>query len=124
MLASLLFATALPPLAVQDQLDLNCVAVVMITASSGQYASDPKIQEGLSANLMYYVGKLEGRDPNFQLQERLFPLLLDPKFMAEIVPDERKRCGSEMIARGRALSEMGRAMQAAEASPPSSDSGT
>jgi hypothetical protein len=91
-----------------DQADLECLAVTLVAGS--QFPEGSAEHAGIAGGLMYFLGKLEGRTPGVDWLERLtgYLLTLDEAFMARAAP----RCGAEMEAKGRALSEWGQRMTA------------
>lgn len=90
--------------------DVRCLAVAAAMAQG----SDPKAKSaGLMAGL-YYLGKLDGRDPNFDLEGRL------KQEMAQMKPEEiiteAQRCGAQLTARGKTITEIGARLQSQGAS--------
>src|SRR5262249_8232268 len=107
--AALLFALAATPAHAQDakqppvpvivanadtDADLRCLAVALILIGQTQ---DPAQQQALNSAAIYYLGRLDGRAPEMDLEERLFGLLHD--FNAEQLAAERVRCGQLLVTR-------------------------
>lgn len=85
--------------------DLRCLAVASILASN----SDPNLKNAGVMAALYYLGKLDGREPGLDLEARLKQEFtqLTPQ---EIQP-EGMRCGAELAARGKAMTEIGARLQ-------------
>ena len=105
LLAALLFGTSFTQ---ADPLtdDLHCYISTLSLVSS----SDPKVQvAGMMAH-SYWLGRLDGRAPDLDLESRVIaemPFLQN----SERLRAEMIRCGGEMAARGKAEKDMGDDMQ-------------
>lgn len=91
-----------------DQADMECLAVAAVVAGRAQAGSEE--QAGAAGGVMYYLGRLEGRTPGVDWLEQLrgHLLTLDDAGLAAAAP----RCGAEMVAKGKALTEWGQALAA------------
>lgn len=88
--------------------DLRCVAALsIIGAQKKEYAS------GAALGVMYFVGRIEGRQPDFELQPALSAELgrLEPRDLGL----EAERCGKLMAEKGQELNKIGRHLQGAPA---------
>lgn len=61
---------------------------------------------------IYYVGKIEGRSPDIDLEEELFQLT--QRMTMDEIFAERQRCSAEVQTMGRSLVEMGQNLQVRE----------
>jgi hypothetical protein len=81
--------------------DLRCAIVYMQMISS----QDTKINTAGYIGLMYWMGRLDGRAPNLDLENRIMAEL--PEMTPDVIRAEAQRCGAEMQVRGKALTEIG-----------------
>ena len=89
--------------------DVRCMVVAAAMAQN----TDPKVQNaGVMAGL-YDLGKLDGREPNLDLEARLKQELAQMK-PAEMM-SEAQRCGAQLTARGKTVTEIGARLQAGKA---------
>jgi hypothetical protein len=106
---AILAAALLAPAAAQAnseddmQADIRCVLAMYATSRNPQYA------QGAGVALLYYVGRIEGRDPTLDLagamkKEALRMTASDYSFNA-------RRCGDEVKAKGEALKATGQSLQ-------------
>lgn len=111
LLALLFAAPYLAPAPAQAQdtrldSDLSCFVVTL----SMMQSSEPQIRTAGQSAFQYWLGRLDGGDPNFDLEGRL------PAAIAAMTPEriasESTRCGQEMIARGNEVQAIGRRMEA------------
>ena len=109
MIAGLLVATTLAAVDPSVERDLRCVGAFMIAAGQNEKMSADE-QSGVTGAMMFYVGRIEGRQPGFPLQDSLIALLNRPDYLDSLV-DDAQRCGTEMEAKGRELESLGTAMQ-------------
>jgi hypothetical protein len=86
--------------------DVRCLAVAATMAQS----SDPKTQGVSLAAALYYLGKLDGRDPNFDLEGQLKQELAQLKPQDMIA--EVQRCGAQLNARQKTVTEIAARLQA------------
>lgn len=103
MLMVLALITA--PLAVHDaQLaDLRCIAALTSVTSSLPEAD----RGGVAAGVMFYIGRVEGRDPGIDISEAIIKAIADEEKFAATLPQELKRCGTEMQVKGASLTAIG-----------------
>lgn len=106
---ALLASAALASLDPSVEQDLRCLGVFAIAASQNEQMS-PGEQAGITGAMMFYLGRIDGREPGFQLQDSLTELLQSPSYL-EGLPADAKRCGAEMMAKGKELTDLGKAMQ-------------
>lgn len=109
MIAGLFAATALAAVDPVVERDLRCVGAFMIAAGQNEKMSAEE-QSGITGAMMFYVGRIEGRQPGFPLQDSLIVLLNTPDYLDGLA-DDAQRCGTEMEAKGKALENLGTAMQ-------------
>jgi hypothetical protein len=108
-LAASLAATGAQAADTDTTSDVRCMVVAAAMAQN----TDPNVQNvGLMAGL-YYLGKLDGRDPRLDLEARLKQELAQMK-PAEMVA-EAQRCGAQLTARGKAMTEIGARLQGGKA---------
>lgn len=81
--------------------DLRCLAVSFGMATN----KDPEIAQGAILSALYYLGRVDGREPNFELEKRLS----EPNAMpvGKDLEEAIKSCGAKLAARGQELVEMG-----------------
>ena len=70
---------------------------------------------GVTGGVYYYIGRIEGRDPEFDLQANMIRLLEAKDYQTQF-PVDAERCGKELEAKGQLLIDMGKAMQVHAAS--------
>ena len=95
----------------QDLLDGQCVAYFAADLGASQPDAD---NEGVMALLGYFVGKIEGRNPGFDLVE-----LLSPEFVANAQQSwdaVGKRCADEGARLGDSLTAAGQVLMSREGS--------
>ena len=98
--AGTLLATPLIADEIDTANDVNCYIVY------AQIASKPgKQQAPAYLGLMYWTGRLDGRTPKLDLENRI--ITATPKLTQERFQSEALRCGAELSARGRAITQMG-----------------
>jgi hypothetical protein len=96
--------TATPAMADPTADDLNCF-VVSLQAMQSQ---DVTVRASGWAGQLYFLGKLNGRTPTLDLENRVLAEV--PKMIGATLQAETKRCGAEMTARGRFEAAMGQDM--------------
>lgn len=109
---------------VQTVEDLRCLAAVSETAG----AMEKLVPGSANIALMYYLGRLDGRDPDLDIENALAALY--PTMTPKDVGSEDVRCGQALSQRGKVMKEIGehlmeRAMKAtppAKAAPPADHS--
>ncbi|MCJ2179914.1 hypothetical protein [Novosphingobium album (ex Hu et al. 2023)] len=108
---ALLASVALAAMDPSVEQDLRCIGVFAIAASRNEEMSAGE-QAGITGAMMFYLGRIEGHEPEFHLQDSLTELLQSPSYLKGL-PEEAKRCGAEMMAKGKELTDLGNAMQQA-----------
>lgn len=96
--------------AAANEADLRCVAVVLSIIGEHDPQGDQKA--GLVGGAMFFIGRIDGRDPNYDLRAGLLRLAARPDADAVITAD-RVRCANLMIASGEKLVDAGEALVAA-----------
>jgi len=94
-----LFATQVKAEDPETTADLRCV---IATSESQSLVADQVTKNGLQSTMLYYLGRLDGRDPSFDLRARYTEEAA--KMTRQDIGLEDKRCGQELSARGQALS--------------------
>ena len=78
--------------------DLRCVLAFTVLMNN------PTYHDAAASGIFYYVGRLEGRDPAFDLGKGLKQIR--SVMQASQYADEAKRCGAELKAKNQALMAM------------------
>jgi hypothetical protein len=78
--------------------DLRCVAAFASLISNPQYKDNATI------GMFYYLGRIEGRDPNFDLAKGLAQVRSTVQGQ---LASESQRCGAEVKAKNEALKAIG-----------------
>src|ERR1700722_15918296 len=84
--------------------DLRCAMVYMQMGTS----KEPAIQAAGSLGMLYFLGKLDGRTPDLDVENRVIAEL--PNLKGDYFRAEAVRCGSELQKRGREVTAMGKDM--------------
>lgn len=87
--------------------DTRCIAVVALTISQ---TKDDKEKTGLSAGLMYFLGRIDARTPGYDLEAAL-RRILDAVEKGESLSADAIRCGGILQQRGQYMMEFGQRMQ-------------
>jgi hypothetical protein len=113
--AAVLLVGAAAPAAAQDaenSADIRCALAAMAMVGATQ---DATMKQQATMAALYYVGRLDGRNPNLDLEARL------RQEMAKMAPQElageAQRCGQQLMVRGKALQAIGEHFKT-EAKPP------
>ena len=89
--------------------DLRCMAVGLALAGN----ANPDVKNAGTLASMYYLGRLDAHTPSVDLEAGL------KQELGRMSPDDLKseavRCGQQLQARGRAVTEIGQRLQAAAA---------
>jgi hypothetical protein len=93
--------------AAQDLRDIQCIALVSMAAAD----APAEQQAGLVGGMMYYLGRLEGRDPTTDWLDRIADFLRTPGVEQQLLA-ERQRCGQELVAKGQTMMEWGAGLKA------------
>ncbi|HEX3674304.1 MAG TPA: hypothetical protein VHU87_08540 [Rhizomicrobium sp.] len=89
---------------VATEADVRCVLVAINMANSG---NPSLVTAGTMAN-MYFMGRLDARTPDLDLETRLIDDL--HKLSQDDIRAEATRCGAILITRGAAMKSMGEDM--------------
>jgi hypothetical protein len=111
MIAGLLAGAALASVDPAIENDLRCIGVFAIAASQHEKMAENE-QSGVTGAMMFYIGRIEGRDPEFRLEDSLVELLSSPSYFETLAEDAR-RCSDEMVAKGQQLVDLGKALEQA-----------
>jgi hypothetical protein len=96
---------AVPARADDTENDVRCMVVSLSLMSS----PDKAMQVAGTIAQMYWLGRLDGRTPDMDLENRL---LADASQMKpEDIRNEAIRCGQILTARGKTMTDIGRDMQ-------------
>jgi hypothetical protein len=109
--AALLLAPACAFAADQDAADVTCVFVGMRMSQSPD-AATRAVSVG---TIMYFMGKLDGRSPKYDLLPHLSDV--QSHMSQDLLILEAKRCEDEISVRGNAIDAAGRSL-AGSAKPP------
>jgi hypothetical protein len=88
--------------------DVGCIAsLAMMPQLNAQThkMSDQDVQSSMLVGIMYYMGKITGRDPQFELEPALIKVAAE--MTAETVKSNLVRCGGELQAQGKRWQDMG-----------------
>lgn len=94
----------------QETADLQCLAMSMVI---GGMSDDESVKTGLMAASMFYLGRLEGRNPNVVWLDRLGHYLQSAQ-TAELEA-QSQRCGTEIAEFGGRIQTWSTRMAAANA---------
>ncbi|MES2445063.1 MAG: hypothetical protein V4574_19740 [Pseudomonadota bacterium] len=97
---------ALKPAPDATEQDLRCVAALALIIGSQGDKADP----GLTAGLLYFVGRLDARAPALDLEAGLRRLLGAADAGEQLKPD-MTRCGAILTERGTVLQTIGSSLQ-------------
>jgi len=106
-LAGLLATSPLPeaaPAPVDTASDVRCLIVYMQISSS----TDPKLQTAGLIGTMYWLGRLDGRAPDMDLESQIISEL--KTMVGERFRAEARRCGEILVVKGKATVDMGHDM--------------
>jgi hypothetical protein len=81
--------------------DIRCFIAMAAAAQN----ADGEMKPAMTAGVIYYLGKLDGRTPSLDLETRTKDL--GNRMTVEDFRDETLRCGAAFVARGQALQQMG-----------------
>jgi len=86
--------------------DTRCVAAFAMMVDQ---ATGDDVKQGATTGLVYFVGKLYGRNPGIDLTAALRPVSDD---VGKNLKTELTRCGAELTAVSAAMTAAGNALQA------------
>lgn len=109
---------AAPALSAAETADLHCLGVSMII---GGMSEDEAVKNGLMAASMFYLGRLEGRNPSVVWLDRLGDYLRTTT--PEQMQAQTRRCGAEIAEMGGRVQTWS-ARIAAEGAPAAAQPGT
>ena len=111
LLPLLLAATPAPAYSDADIADAQCVAAFALVASTlkDQSAADPKATAGVVSGMTYFIGKLRGRTPTFDLEAILRSVFRTVK---QDTKAQVARCAAEMAAVGELMGKVGKSLSA------------
>jgi hypothetical protein len=106
--AALAAVLLLPTSAIADrdddmQADLRCVLAMYATSRN------PQLAQGAGVALLYYAGRIEGRDPALDLTSAMIKEA--QRMSASDYSFNARRCGDEVKAKGEALKAAGQSLQ-------------
>jgi hypothetical protein len=87
--------------------DVRCAVVFLqsLAAMQPSATKDDAKMNAVLAGAMYWLGRLDGRTPNLDLEHRL--IAEEDSMTPEIRQAEAERCGAELAARGKMMTEIG-----------------
>ena len=85
------------------QADLRCVLAMYATARN------PQLAQGAGVALLYYAGRIEGRDPALDLTAALAKEA--QRMNASDYSFNARRCGDEVKAKGEVVKAVGQSLQ-------------
>lgn len=94
------------PLSPADRDDLRCVAAFSVVLS----AVSEEQKAGVTAGVMYFIGRLDGRSSGFDLQANLPRAAADMDDQAKLTT-EIQRCAGILASKGQELIAIGQQMQ-------------
>lgn len=83
--------------------DVRCVVAMSALVQNAQYA------QGAAAGLFYFVGRIEGRDPAYDLGQAIRRQV--GRMGPSAIADEARRCGDYVKGRNEALKAMGQTLR-------------
>lgn len=80
--------------------DVRCLLLTL----SGAASPDPNVQQGSVLGMLYYLGRINGRTPDLDLQAALAKSA--KSFRAQDAERESERCSEAMLASGAELKRL------------------
>jgi hypothetical protein len=74
--------------------DVRCVAAIAISGDKAKKGSED--EGGLMMMLMFYLGKVEGEAPDFDLAKGLGQVAAIPNYEEQVMPADLIRCAGEI----------------------------
>lgn len=85
--------------------DIRCMASFLVVA--GQMGEDPQSsaedKSGVSAIVLYFFGKVRGRNPKADVKNAIMTLVQSPGYLDTAIRADIERCSAEAEARGKEL---------------------
>lgn len=106
LLAAVITTNAVKADDLQTRSDVRCMAAAFVSLS---LAKDPDTQAAFQSSVIYYLGRIDGRSPDGDLEMRLTRELMS--MSREDLQREDARCAEALKTRGSALIEAGRNLQ-------------
>jgi hypothetical protein len=100
-------ATAMQPGSVLEK-DVRCVAAIALAGEKAK--KDGEDQSGMMMLMMFYVGKIEGEAPGFDLAKGLSKVIEAPDYETQTMPADLIRCAGEMEQQGSKLESVAQAL--------------
>jgi hypothetical protein len=100
-------ATTMQPGSVLEK-DVRCVAAVALAGEKAK--KDGEDQSGLMMILMFYVGKIEGEAPGFDLAKGLGKVIEPSDYETQTMPADLIRCAGEMEQQAGKLQSVARTL--------------
>ena len=112
MILAMIAALALPLAAPADdfavnEADLRCLAGMAVALGN----AEGDTANALNLGMIYYLGKIDGRTPDFDVEDGIRRLLVDDPSGSSLA-GELGRCGTELQKRGKDMIAIGEALQA------------
>jgi len=95
------------------QADVRCLLLTL----GGAGSQDPNVQQGSMLGMLYYLGRINGREPDLDLQAALVAAM--QSFRAEDAERDSRRCSDAMLESGAELKGLADRLQSEAAKPPS-----
>ncbi|WP_431469195.1 hypothetical protein [Sphingosinithalassobacter sp. LHW66-3] len=89
-------------IAAANEQDLRCVAAM---AAASETVSD-EVKSGMAVGIMYFLGRIEGRSPDFHVEAGLVRRFSESAW-AEQIEADLERCGAQIRDKGIALTAIG-----------------
>lgn len=88
--------------------DVRCVAAIALAGEKAK--KDGEDQNGMMMLMMFYVGKIEGEAPGFDLAKGLSKVIEVADYETQTMPADLIRCAGEMEQLGSKLEGVGKAL--------------
>lgn len=116
MLLGLLAAAAIaaPQPSMAEDPDLRCMIAMSYSLAlidEGGAEANAEERSGLVALVMYYIGKIDGRIPDFDYAREVSRLVQTSGYEDTGLVKDLARCGQEAQDRGKELQELGKQIQ-------------
>ena len=110
-------AASLQPVATEADLsqdpDLRCMVAMSLAIDGLEDDSSVTAEEksGIISIFMYYLGRIDARLPGIDYVKEVSRLVENPNYLRSHLRPDLLRCSAEAQQRGKALQEMGEALQ-------------